>query len=87
VTEVLDTKIYELVGELYKRGFDGDRYDRILTSQNDWNCAHSAITGKCDLLMTGGIGAGSTKKSEAHCSGPGVGTILEVKRRRVWARL
>ena len=54
VTEVLDTKIYELVGELYKRGFDGDRYDRIPDFTRTIGIVPiSAITGEGvpDLLM------------------------------------
>lgn len=84
VTEVLDTRLYELVGELYKYGFDGDRYDRIGDFTRTVGIVPiSAVTGEGvpDLLM---ILAGLAKRFlkdnlKLTATGPGVGTILEVK--------
>jgi translation initiation factor 5B len=87
VTNELDTKIYELVGELYKYGFDSNRYDRISDfTKNIAIVPISAITGEGvpDLLMMlVGLAQKFLKDSlKVMASGPGVGTILEVKEER-----
>lgn len=87
VMEELDTRIYELVGELYKYGFDADRYDRIRDfTKNIGIVPISAITGEGvpDLLMVlVGLAQRFLKDSlKITASGPGVGTILEVKEER-----
>jgi translation initiation factor 5B len=87
VTEELDTRIYELVGELYKYGFDADRYDRIRDfTKNIGIVPISAITGEGvpDLLMVlVGLAQRFLKDNlKITASGPGVGTILEVKEER-----
>ncbi len=54
VSEALDTRLYELVGELYKYGFDADRYDRITDFTRTVGIVPiSALTGEGvpDLLM------------------------------------
>ncbi len=84
VTEVLDTRVYELVGELYKYGFDGDRYDRISDFTRTIGIVPiSAITGEGvpDLLLVlVGLAQRFLKENlKLTASGPGVGTILEVK--------
>jgi len=84
VVEVLDTKIYELVGELYKYGFDADRYDRISDFTRTVGIVPiSAITGEGvpDLLMVlVGLAQRFLKENLLlTATGPGVGTILEVK--------
>ena len=84
VTEVLDTRIYELVGELYKYGFDADRYDRISDFTRTIGIVPiSAITGEGvpDLLLVlVGLAQRFLKENlKLTASGPGVGTILEVK--------
>ncbi len=84
VTETLDTRIYELVGELYKYGFDADRYDRIPDFTKTVGIVPiSAITGEGvpDLLMVlVGLAQRFLKDNlKLTASGPGVGTILEVK--------
>ncbi|HNX40525.1 MAG TPA: translation initiation factor IF-2 [Methanothrix sp.] len=84
VTEALDTKLYELVGELYKYGFDGDRYDRIPDFTRTVGIVPiSAVTGEGvpDLLMMlVGLAQRFLKENlKLTASGPGVGTILEVK--------
>lgn len=87
VVEELDTRIYELVGELYKYGFDADRYDRIRDfTKNIGIVPISAITGEGvpDLLMVlVGLAQRFLKDNlKITASGPGVGTILEVKEER-----
>jgi len=87
VVEELDTKIYEIVGELYKYGFDGDRYDRIRDFTKTVGIVPiSALTGEGvpDLLMVlVGLTQRFLKDSlKITASGPGVGTILEVKEER-----
>lgn len=85
--EVLDTRIYEIVGELYKYGFDADRYDRIRDFTKTVGIVPiSAITGEGvpDLLMVlVGLAQRFLKESLGlTASGSGVGTILEVKEER-----
>lgn len=87
VVEELDTRVYELVGELYKYGFDADRYDRIRDFTKTVGIVPiSAITGEGvpDLLMVlVGLAQRFLKDSlKITASGPGVGTILEVKEER-----
>ena len=84
VTEVLDTRLYELVGELYKYGFDADRYDRITDFTRTVGIVPiSAVTGEGvpDLLMIlVGLAQRFLKDNlQLTATGPGVGTILEVK--------
>jgi len=84
VTEALDTRLYELVGELYKYGFDGDRYDRIGDFTRTVGIVPiSAVTGEGvpDLLMIlAGLAQRFLKDNlKLTATGPGVGTILEVK--------
>jgi translation initiation factor 5B len=87
VTEELDMKIYELVGELYKYGFSADRYDRITDFTRTIGIVPiSAITGEGvpDLLMVMvGLAQRFLKDNlRIAASGPGTGTILEVKEER-----
>jgi translation initiation factor 5B len=87
VTEELDKRIYELVGELYKYGFDGDRYDRITDFTRTVGIVPiSAVTGEGvpDLLMIlVGLAQRFLKENlKLTASGPGIGTILEVKEER-----
>ncbi len=84
VCEVLDTRIYELVGELYKHGFDADRYDRISDFTRTIGIVPiSAITGEGvpDLLLVlVGLAQRFLKDNlQLTATGAGVGTILEVK--------
>lgn len=84
VSEVLDTRLYELVGELYKYGFDADRYDRITDFTRTVGIVPiSAITGEGvpDLLMIlVGLAQRFLKDNlQLTATGPGLGTILEVK--------
>jgi len=87
VVEELDTRIYELVGELYKYGFDGDRYDRIPDFTKTVGIVPiSAVTGEGVpdlLLILVGLAQKFLKENlKLTSSGPGVGTILEVKEER-----
>ena len=84
ISEILDTRLYELVGELYKYGFDADRYDRITDFTRTVGIVPiSAITGEGvpDLLMIlVGLAQRFLKDNlQLTATGPGVGTILEVK--------
>jgi translation initiation factor 5B len=84
VKTALDTKFYEIVGELYNHGFNSERYDRVSDFQRNIGVIPiSALTGEGipDLLM---ILLGLAQKfleSNLHydARGPGEGTILEVK--------
>ncbi len=80
----LETKLYELVGELYNQGFASERYDRVTNFQKTLGIVPiSAITGEGipDVLMVL-IGL-AQKFLEANLQysskSPGVGTVLEVK--------
>jgi len=84
VSEALDTRLYELVGELYKYGFDADRYDRITDFTRTVGIVPiSALTGEGvpDLLMIlVGLAQRFLKDNlQLTATGPGIGTILEVK--------
>jgi len=87
VAEALDTRVYELVGELYKYGFSADRYDRISDFTRTVGIVPiSAVTGEGvpDLLMVlVGLAQRFLRENlKLTASGPGVGTILEVKEER-----
>lgn len=84
VSEYLDTKIYELIGQLHERGFQSERYDRItdFTKQIAIVPA-SGLTGEGvpDLLavLAGMAQRYLEKKLEVDPNGRGRGTVLEVK--------
>ncbi|MEL4304932.1 translation initiation factor IF-2 [Methanococcoides sp. LMO-2] len=83
----LDTKFYEVVGELYNHGFSSDRYDRVADFQHNIGVIPiSAMTGEGipDLLMVLLGLAQRFLESNLHydAEGPGVGTVLEVKEER-----
>ncbi|TRZ68461.1 MAG: translation initiation factor IF-2 [Methanothrix sp.] len=84
VARELETRTYELIGALYKHGFISDRYDRIGDfTKNIGVIPLSAVTGEGvpDLLMVLlGLAQRFLKDNlRVRASGPGVGTILEVK--------
>ncbi len=87
VQTALDTKTYEIVGRLDEIGFSSDRYDRVRDFQRNVGIVPlSAKTGEGipDLLMVL-IGLAQRFLEESlkfHVSGPGIGTILEVKEER-----
>ena len=84
VKKELDRKLYELVGKLYERGFNSERFDRV----EDYTkqvaivpCSAKTADGIPELLM---IITGLTQKYLEECltcevSGPAKGTVLEVK--------
>ncbi len=84
VQEMLDEKTYELIGGLSEEGFSADRYDRVRDFQRNIGVVPiSAKTGEGipDLLM---ILIGLTQRFlednlSFHISGPGIGSVLEVK--------
>ncbi|AKB84840.1 translation initiation factor IF-2 [Methanococcoides methylutens] len=83
----LDTKFYEVIGELYNHGFSSDRYDRVADFQHNIGVIPiSAMTGEGipDLLMVLLGLAQRFLESNLHydAEGPGVGTVLEVKEER-----
>ena len=80
----LETKLYEIIGELYNQGFAAERYDRVTNFQNTLGVVPvSAVTGEGipDVLMV--LLGLAQKFLEANlqysANGPGVGTVLEVK--------
>ena len=87
VQTALDKKIYEIVGRLDEIGFSSDRYDRVRDfTTNVGIVPLSAKTGEGipDLLMVL-IGLAQRFLEESlkfHVTGPGIGTILEVKEER-----
>lgn len=87
VKSTLETRTYELVGKLSDLGFSSDRYDRISDfTRNVGIVPVSAKTGEGipDLLMIL-IGLAQRFLEENlkfQVSGPGIGTVLEVKEER-----
>jgi translation initiation factor 5B len=80
----LETKLYEVIGELYSQGFAAERYDRVTNFQKTLGVVPvSAVTGEgiADVLMV--LLGLAQKFLEANlqysAKGPGVGTVLEVK--------
>lgn len=85
--ELLDKKIYELVGLLHKKGFQSERFDRIedFTKQIPIVPVSSKTgEGIPELLMflSGLSQKYLEKKLQIEVKGPGKGTILEVKEER-----
>jgi translation initiation factor 5B len=84
VKSVVENKTYEIVGKLSDISFSSDRYDRVRDfTRNIGIVPVSARTGEGipDLLMVL-IGLAQRFLEESlkfHVTGPGVGTILEVK--------
>ncbi|WP_370571673.1 translation initiation factor IF-2 [Methanomethylovorans sp.] len=83
----LDNKFYEVIGELFNIGFNADRYDRIKDFQRTIGVIPiSGHTGEGipDVLMV--LLGLAQKFLEANlqydATGPGVGTVLEVKEER-----
>ncbi len=88
VQGMIETKTYELVGELSEMGFNCDRFDRIRDfARNIAIVPISGITGEGlppDLLMVM-IGLAQrylTENLTLSTTGPGYGTVLEVKEER-----
>lgn len=87
VKTAIDTRTYELVGKLSDLGFSSDRYDRVRDfTRNVGIVPLSAKTGEGipDVLMVL-IGLAQRFLEETlrmTVTGPGVGTVLEVKEER-----
>ncbi|MBX0287861.1 translation initiation factor IF-2 [Haloarcula salinisoli] len=84
VTSDLNEKLYELIGELSDNGFSADMYWRVQNFQANIGVVPvSAETGEGipDLLtvMMGLSQRYMKEEMEIDASGPGVGTVLEVK--------
>lgn len=84
VQQMLDEKTYEIIGELAEHGFSADRYDRIRDFQRNIGVLPmSAKTGEGipDLLMilVGLAQQFLEENLRLHASGPGIGSILELK--------
>jgi len=84
VKNLLETKIYELVGKLHEEGFQSERFDRIENFEKQITIIPvSAKTGegKSELLMVlvGLAQRFLEKHLEIEEKGPAKGTILEVK--------
>jgi len=83
----IETKTYEIVGNLSDLGFSADRYDRVADFQRNLAIVPvSAHTGEgiADLLMIM-IGLAQRYMGDAlklSAEGPGEGTVLEVKEER-----
>ena len=79
-----ETRVYELVGKLSEMGFNSERFDRVSDFQRNLVIVPvSSMTGEGvgDLLMIM-IGLAQrylTEGLKTTTSGPGVGTVLEVK--------
>lgn len=87
VRDMLDEHMYEIIGDLHNHGFSSDRYDRVRDFQKNVGVIPiSAKTGEGvpDLLMVlVGLAQRFLEKNlEYRATGPGVGTVLEVKEER-----
>lgn len=84
VKQRLDNRIYELIGELYQRGFSADRFDRIRDfTRNVAIVPISALTGEGIpelLMLLVGLAQRYLESSlRLHVEGRARGTVLEVK--------
>ena len=84
VRSTLDEKLYEIIGQLSDKGFSADLYWRVQNFQNNVGVVPvSAMTGEgIPDLLTVMMGLSQRYMKEAmeiDVSGPGVGTVLEVK--------
>ncbi len=84
VLRELDNRIYEIAGQLYQKGFQSDRFDRVA----DFTKQIPIIPGSTKLgeglaetlvFLAGLSQRFMEKKLTIEVSGPGKGTILEVK--------
>ncbi len=84
VRELLDEKIYSLVGGLSEFGFDSERFDRVTDTTKQVNIIPlSAKTGEglaeLLLIITGMCQKYLEENLKFEVSGPAKGTVLEVK--------
>ena len=82
--QIIENKIWELIGELYKHGFQADRFDRVKDFRRQVSivpCSAKYGIGVPEIMM---LIAGLSqkyleKKLEIDVKGPGKGSVLEVK--------
>ena len=84
VQQELDVKIYELVGELHKNGFQSERFDRVSNFANTISIIPiSARNGEgiveLNTMLLGLAQQYLTEQLEIHETEPAKGTVLEVK--------
>ena len=84
VRQRLDNRLYELIGELYQRGFSADRFDRISDfTKNIAIVPISALTGEgvpeLLMLLVGLAQRFLESNLRLHVEGKARGTVLEVK--------
>jgi translation initiation factor 5B len=84
VEETLDRRVYELVGELHRQGFDSERFDRVEDFKKQVSIVPiSARTGEglAELLVVlAGLAQRFLREAlTIEVTGPGRGTVLEVK--------
>ncbi len=81
--EDLDNRIYEIMGELSELRFEADRYDKVKDFRKKIAIIPtSAVTGEGipDLfLVLAGLTQQYMMKKLSYVTGPGAGTVLEVK--------
>ncbi|MDD1719084.1 MAG: translation initiation factor IF-2 [Methanoregulaceae archaeon] len=87
VKDLMETKIYELVGALSELGFSGERFDRVTDFQRNLAIVPvSAQTGEgigeLLLVMIGLAQRYMEGDLALKIDGPGCGTVLEVKEER-----
>jgi len=82
--QIIENKIWELIGELYKHGFQADRFDRVKDFRRQVSivpCSAKYGIGVPEIMM---LIAGLSqkyleKKLDIDVKGPGKGSVLEVK--------
>ena len=85
--EMLDKKIYELVGQLHQKGFQSERFDRVKEMTKEVYIVPTAAKFKEGLpevlmLLAGLSQKFLEKRLSIHVQGKGKGTVLEVKEER-----
>lgn len=82
VKDELDKKIYSLVSQLYERGFDSERFDKIIDFKNQVAivpCSGSTGEGISELLMVLSGLSQQFLKDKLELSDVAKGSVLEVK--------
>jgi len=84
VKELLETRVYEIIGKLSEYGFSAERFDRVTDFQRNLAVvpvsAHTGEgIGELLMVMIGLAQRYMEKALSLSIDGPGMGTILEVK--------